>query len=671
MGDPRHHGGAIGYRRDIDGLRGVAVIAVVLFHAGAAPFAGGFVGVDIFFVISGFLITSIIVKALEADSFSIARFYERRVRRLFPALFVLLVFCLCVAHVLLPPAPYDAFGRSLVASSGFGSNVLFWLEAGYFTPGAESKPLLHTWSLAVEEQFYVVFPVLLIVLYRWRRQWVRPVLAVLAVASFALGVWGTFAIRDAAFYLAPFRAWELLAGSLISIGAAPHFVSQRARDAAGVIGLLLIGWSVAASDPSQFPGLQAAVPVAGTVLLIHAGSSGPTFAGRMLGGRSLVFFGLISYSLYLWHWPLLAFARYWRLAPLTPGETAAVLVAALVIAIGSWWFVERPVRRGWPARRTTLFTSAAAATLVILVVGGVVVTTDGLPGRYGPAARLYTAALTDHIDKSCVNVDSHRWLEQGCVFGDTAAADDAFVIWGDSHAYAYAPALAHVGEALHVRGRLASKTACPPLLGLAAPQRGPHHMCREHNDAILEAIKPGQLVFLIARWAYYEQKSLINREGPVYVTDDTAAGLSDANNRRSLASALARTLDMLKAKGAEPVIVSSLPEFPLVVPDLFLRLGQARIARGIVDQRVAWVDALLARTASASHISLIDPKSVLCDAQWCDGSNESGVLFFDNDHLTSKGALFVSPLFRAAFAGRAQAARLFQDRDPVSLDQSR
>lgn len=324
------------YRPDIDGLRAVAVLAVVLFHAGISSISGGFVGVDVFFVISGFLITTIIVKEIRRGDFSLTVFYERRIRRILPAFFVVMLFSAVVAYSLLLPQDFENFGKSLVAASLSVSNLLFWRESGYFDSTAELKPLLHTWSLGVEEQFYLFFPLLLMFIARFFKQRWTLWIVLIAFSSLLLSAWGAKHQPSATFYLLPTRAWELALGGLLAMGGVPPIHQRFWREIEALLGLGLIVWGISALTPeSSFPGLNALYPCLGAALVIHAGSSGPSMVGNVLSWRPLVLIGLISYSLYLWHWPLLVFAKYYLIRPLTTLETSTVVASSFVAAIAS------------------------------------------------------------------------------------------------------------------------------------------------------------------------------------------------------------------------------------------------------------------------------------------------------------------------------------------------
>ncbi len=361
------------YRRDIDGLRALAVVPVVLFHAGVPGFSGGFVGVDVFFVISGYLITLLIAREITEGSFTIAGFYERRVRRIIPALFAVLLVSTVLATRLFLPDQLRDFSKSLVATVLFSSNVFFWREAGYFAAPAAEKPLLHTWSLAVEEQFYIAFPIALLIIHKWLGQrWVAW-LAPAALASFALSVWGVIHAPGATFYLAPTRAWELLIGALLALGAIPRPKRRYAIELGAIVGLALIAWAVfGLSRETPFPGLNALYPCVGAALLLHAGEA--SFAGlrdrACWRHRPLVAIGLISYSLYLWHWPLLVFAQYVRVFELTLAERLVVVCIAGLAAALSWRFVERPFRsRSGSITRKQLATATAMCAAILVGAG--------------------------------------------------------------------------------------------------------------------------------------------------------------------------------------------------------------------------------------------------------------------------------------------------------------
>lgn len=377
------------YRAEIDGLRAVAVVPVVLFHAGVPGFSGGYIGVDVFFVISGYLITTIIAQAISEGRFSILDFYERRARRILPALFLVIVASIPFAMLWMVPSLRLDFFQSIVAVLLFGSNLLFWAEDDYFGHASEEKPLLHTWSLAVEEQFYIVFPLLLMLLMRQGRGLPWRTVIVLTVLSFVACIGAARLSPTSAFYLTPFRAWELGAGALCAFCLMTRRLAPRAG--LGLVGLAAILASVFLFSPTTpFPSEFALLPVGGTVLLIlFAGPETP--AGRLLALKPVVGIGLISYSAYLWHQPLLAFARL-RLGEVPPWLTAVLIVATFVLAALSWYFVEQPVRTAKRYRRegrraplgsrAGLFAASGAVAAVLMSVAVAGVAQQGFRGAW-------------------------------------------------------------------------------------------------------------------------------------------------------------------------------------------------------------------------------------------------------------------------------------------------
>lgn len=396
---PKPH---IEYRREIDGLRALAVLPVILFHAGFDAFSGGFVGVDVFFVISGYLITSIIIAERAAGTFSIAGFYERRARRILPALFLVMALCIPAAWLWLLPADMQDFAQSAAAVTVFSSNVLFWVTSGYFDSAAEMKPLLHTWSLGVEEQFYLFFPLVLVFLWRFRLLlWPLAALASLALAQWAAQAWPV-----AAFFLLPTRAWELLLGAMVALylSAGRRPGSGAGADLAAVLGLLLILYATFAFDAgTPFPGLPALLPTVGALLIILCAGPG-TWTGRMLGTAPLVMIGLVSYSAYLWHQPLMAFARHRGGGEAGPWLLGALAALSLPLAWLSWKYVEAPFRRRQNFTRRQVFGLALAGSAAFAAFGLAGHLTEGFkyPWRFRDATpeerAMVEATLPGNID---------------------------------------------------------------------------------------------------------------------------------------------------------------------------------------------------------------------------------------------------------------------------------
>ncbi len=441
------------YRPEIDGLRAVAVVPVILFHAGFQPFGGGFVGVDVFFVISGYLITSIILAEMAGGTFSLAGFYERRVRRILPALFLVIAACLPAAWILMLPGDMRDFARSVAAVSLFVSNFLFWRESGYFETAAELKPLLHTWSLAVEEQFYLLFPLLLMLLWGLGRRAIVGVVIVLAMASLALAQWAAINEPDAGFFLLPARGWELLIGGLVALfrsSGTPFAVDPRTCQIGSGVGLLLILYAVFMfGEHTPFPGFPALVPTVGAALIIVFATPS-TVVGSVLASRGFVGVGLVSYSAYLWHQPLFAFARHGGALKYGEWVLGALAVVALILAYFSWRFVEQPFRDRRRFDRNRIFILAALASLTFIGIGAYGNHTKGFESYYiehrlvGEERELYLL-IRKHTEG---DPDRNRVDDGRCVFA-TRAIDEEFerryaacagvfgqslIVLGDSHA---------------------------------------------------------------------------------------------------------------------------------------------------------------------------------------------------------------------------------------------
>ena len=490
------------YKREIDGLRAVAVLPVILFHAGFETFRGGYVGVDVFFVISGYLITSILINDLERGGFSIFRFYERRARRILPALFTVIVACIPPAFLWMTPAQMQDFTQSIVAVVFFASNILFWREEGYFAAASELKPLLHTWSLAVEEQYYLIFPLLLLIVWPLGRRRAFWILAGTAAASLGFSEWGTRNLPGFTFYLAPTRAWELFAGGLCAFASLRR--PQGSSDLLSGLGLALIVAAILGFDRTlPFPGLWAVVPVLGTMLIILFAGAG-TAVQMILSTRPLVGIGLISYSAYLWHQPLFAFARIQSLSAPPPWLMLSLGGASLLLAWGSWRLVEQPFRRGQgrflPSQRGVFAASATVAAL-LAAFGYAGHRTDGFRSAY--------LALHPEREANLALVETARQEApyQGggdCVF-HVSDLDPAALARIRACRAAIGPGLLVLGDshAIDLFGIVARQNTDGFVVGLSRPGCRPHSDrkgCHYNRTRALLQAEPG-----LFRMVIYEQ----------------------------------------------------------------------------------------------------------------------------------------------------------------------
>lgn len=424
------------YRLEIDGLRALAVLPVILFHAGFETFSGGFVGVDVFFVISGYLITTIILAELEQDKFSIVNFYERRARRILPALFLVMLVCIPFAWFWLLPSDMKDFSQSLVAVSVFASNILFWRESGYFDTAAELKPLLHTWSLAVEEQYYVLFPLFVMLFWRLGKRWILVTLVLLFVASLAVAQWAAYAKPAAAFYLLPTRGWELLIGAFAAFylsKANRKEFGKAASEVGGWLGVTLILYAIFCySKAMPFPGLYALAPTLGATLIILFATQ-QTTVGKFVGNKAFVGVGLISYSSYLWHQPLFAFARHRSLTEPSNAILILLSVFSLALAFLSWKFVEAPFRNKTITKKKTIFLFASLGTFLFLSIGLMGNISGGykfrfseikLPSQWSPPIKCHGAVAISVYENPLAECLAER---------SNGVSGDIFLL-GDSHA---------------------------------------------------------------------------------------------------------------------------------------------------------------------------------------------------------------------------------------------
>lgn len=634
----------LGYRKDIDGLRALAVLPVVLFHLGVAPFSGGFVGVDVFFVISGFLIASIVYKEAQAGEFSYARFYERRIRRLFPALAAMLLVTGVVAWFVLLPVDYKLFTEAQGLSVLFLANIHFWNKTDYFNDSVESIPLLHTWSLSVEEQFYLLFPPLLLFLVRRVPLRVSLVLAGIALLSLIGAQYQVSRVPESAFYLTHLRAWELLAGALLAVTAVPSYSARWTRECAAGLGFMLIIGSILWLDKqTQFPGVSALPAVLGSVLIIHAGSSGSTVVSKLLGLRPLVFVGLISYSLYLWHWPLFVFAGYYKILPFTGFEQLGLFVTACLLGWLSWRYVEAPFRgRNLVSDRRKLFrlTGVVAAVLVLVSLPGII--SRGASFRLADQV-VEAAAVEDEkipFRRPCFgnSVESVDKEENICTVGQPGEAQ--FLLWGDSHALSVAHGFDLAARDLELSGRFLARSVCPPLLQ-AREYRASEVSCSEFNGAVrryLERHPEIRHVVLVAVWSHYLRRDIESGQ----VNDDVG-----------FAAGLERTLLYLRDSGRTVTLLEQVPLVDYNVPQVMARIAMynrdmdIRPARDTHDALVHDTSVVfdsLQERYPLHRTNLADP---LCPDDLCLVSLNERPLYRDSNHLSSLGSEFVSPILKS------------------------
>lgn len=627
------------YRAEIDGLRGLAILLVVGFHTGLGT-PGGFFGVDVFLVISGFLITSLLQREMASGSFTLWGFWERRARRILPASLAVSASVLLAASILSLPRDFDSVARSVAAQSIFSGNVYFSRHVGYFDDPATEQPMLHTWSLAVEEQFYFLLPMTLLALsplLRRDRRWaaIMP-LATLLAASLA---WNLYLHNSGdatrAFYLLPSRAWELLLGVVLALvlatrGAVDY--PRAVREFVGVAGLVLILAMGVLYD--RVPRAATLVPCAGAVGVIWATSLGPTIVGRVLAWRPLVFVGLISYSLYLWHWPVLAFLTYRSTASVTVADRLSAIAVSLLLAAASWWAIEQPFRRRIVCTsRRSMFVFAGVASLAVGTSAAVTAAADGFPSRVPPAAERYMDAKRDAV---ALVESTHRDVEEGRLLqlGDPSSARLTALLWGDSHARVVAPALDALLQERRETGRAALHSETAPMIGYVS--NGVHSLrdAVPFNAEVLRYIERHRIanVFLVAHWPGY-----------------STPGVEPAPEE----SALLATVKGVVASGATAWVLTSVPAYSFDVPKA---LALASMSGRSIEELTSPVDGFdgifrhgdgLRQRVIDLGGQIIDPRPNLVSGSRYRLTAGDTSLYLDRNHLTATGSKLIwLPLLR-------------------------
>lgn len=669
------------YRPDIDGLRAIAVLAVVGFHAFPLELEGGFIGVDIFFVISGYLISTIIIGNLEQNSFSFIEFYSRRIKRIFPALFLVLTACFAIGWFILLADEYKQLGKHLTGGAGFISNFMFWNEAGYFDNAAETKPLLHLWSLGIEEQFYILWPLLMWL--AWKKRFsLQTIAIVVAAISFGFNILYAHSAPTAAFYSPQARFWELMAGSILAYMAlrrsvepqrytgllnslpsgmrypkTPELNIRSLGNVQSLLGALLIviGFFLITKE-SYFPGWWAVLPTFGTVLIISA--SAQAWINRtVLSNRVLVWFGLISFPLYLWHWPLLSFAR------IIEGESPslearwAIILASILLAWMTYWLVEKPVRFGrYGKEKTTIL------VLLMIIIGSIGYSTyarDGLAFRAPLDKSLTYQAYSKSIvrtdkEKECFDIP-YAFEKNGdwfCKLGDKTIRPSLFA-YGDSHALSLIPAIHKFGVENGRQILFSGSSGCPPLLGvqsLRGAEWRKKYNCQRLNERIFEYVRDNRIesVLLIARWTYYSGGAARPKEINHISMNEGQEATYDFS-RASFEYGLQQTIKKYEEIGVRIYIVEDVPQQIYDPKDAMKKskLNDASINKLSVTLKEhknhqSWVSDQFRKTVDGRGIA-INFDSALCGHDLCSLVSQGKFLYFDDDHLSVEGARLAYP----------------------------
>jgi peptidoglycan/LPS O-acetylase OafA/YrhL len=671
----REQGRVQAYRADIDGLRALAVLSVIFHHYLVPGFRGGFVGVDVFFVISGFLIAAHIESEIAAGRFSLLAFYERRIRRILPALFLMYALFLLLARQVDFPRELHLQSRLAAYVIPFLANYAFYQNAGnYSGEFAGHIALLHTWSLAVEEQFYLFFPLLMMAISRFMRRGYSVVLWPMAVASFVLCLVATHIEPSAAFYLTPFRAWELLAGALLAVGRFSPPRDDRVRAGVALLGLLLIaGADLLLSDDTPYPGKWALVPCAGAVAILHASCDRSMPVGKLLDNPIMRRIGLWSYSLYLFHWPLLVLAQYYAFDPLSISLRCVLLASTFLLGALSWRYVEQPFRGpGALLRRPALF-GIAAASGAALILAAFVLHRATDPRRY--SAREHAQFPTYTADQArCRNTSPEDTRRPSCKVGDNSAPVEA-ILWGDSHALAILPAVDAAYAKHHEAAIFAQTGGCPPLLGvhvrdfspaesnlfrswIDARGLGRSESCKRHSEAVLNWIANSHIgtVILAAHWIAYTEDKHSRR-----LTDSQSPdNFSMLDNAAVFARGLDSLLAELERVHVRVFLVDDAPQSIVDVPYALASAQRLHLDREFRISRVTYeaqqhsAAAIFARLQTRHGFRILKPQDLLCAGGMCSIARDDAPLYADEEHLSELGAMISEPALESIWDTRSE-----------------
>lgn len=634
------------YRPDIDGLRALAVIGVILFHADLG-LDGGFVGVDVFFVISGFLITNLILKDLKSNQFSILGFWERRARRIFPALFTVTLVTICASYLFLLPRDFELLGGSVIWLSVFCSNIFFWKNTNsYFSGAAEEMPLLHTWSLSLEEQFYVIVPILLLLIFKLRQSdkifWIVGLATFL---SFLISIVGTQNYESASFYLLPTRAWELGIGSMIALSKPVQ--SYRLRNAFSLIGILCIFISFIFYDRgSPFPGLNAVLPVMGAALIVWSGINSSEknqspLVLRVLAIRPLVLIGLVSYSLYLWHWPLLALNEYMLVGRDSLLVKLIIILVSLLLAIISWKFIEQPVRKKKvAASRSLIFSICIGGMTILICCAFFIIMMKGFTFR---VSEKITSTADRGLDKDAFfNYDmAAKGFPANKSYLGKKNSESVFFLWGDSHAMAISRAIDLAAQDLSVRGLSAVKSSTLPVLGWQTSAKSQI----EYNDQILRYLTKEKQrqkfkhVILAGRWWLAFNQSL--------------------KNNTSIEESLVQTINKIQSLGYSVSIVLQVPQWtdhwhtPSTFPfnynwrNFSWNYSDLKLSASALEKRFSSQNEMFNRIQKKiPNLRIIDPLPLLINSDgYYHFQDNNKWIYYDDDHLSADGARKLKSLF--------------------------
>ena len=661
------------YRDDIDGLRAIAVIGVIFYHFGIGNLTGGYVGVDVFFVLSGYLIGGITFRQLDKSQFSFTTFYFRRIRRLFPVYVFVMLATFLVAYFIMLLIDFREFGQSIFASTIYASNILFYLEAGYFDSASHLKPLLHTWSLSIEEQFYLIFPFLAWLTRNYSSRWVFSFFVFLTIASFLSAVLYIDKDNTAVFYLYPFRAWELFLGVILAIKVVPEVRNKLAASLLANAGLVMILVPYFLYDSTtKFPGYSAVLPCIGTALVLHTGSRDYFAIHKLLATSVLKFIGKISYSLYLWHWPIFVFYVYDKENELSMMSSLLLLLLTFTLSVFSWVAIEKPFRKGnviLSKTKLSVFSSTAIVSCLFLAIGFNIHVTNGMPSRLNQEQSLFSNI---NIFGPIPNCDEHEnEIFPGirhCRIGDPQNSEQYTLVWGDSHGGAFAQGIIKAFKENNNDVLFAWSGGCPTLFDITKEEKASTNaqdlLCTSHNDSIKTLINEDadkiQAVILIGRWSYYINGTGygVDSHNTISVKSSKVHEEGRLSERDSFTNMFESTLLEIHQSGAKVFVLEQVPEFNAfdsrkhAIQLLNGRSGLEEVIEKYtfeqysdVMSRQAPIMELLEVTDRQGISTTLHTHRYFCNEERCSVLPDGVPMYFDNNHISTYGAEELSEVF--------------------------
>ena len=630
---------SIPYRSDVDGLRSIAVGIVFLFHYQFDFFSGGFVGVDVFFVISGYLITSIIYTQMIHEQFSFIQFFERRVRRLAPAMFLCCFFSGIVAYIFFLPLDFKEFGQSQTAAFSYMSNIYFWLTTGYFDLPAESKPLLHIWTLSVEEQFYIIWSIVLLVLLRLTLPIRNTFLFFLFFCSFIACVYLSYSSQSTAFYMIYTRFWEFLIGAALGLAFFPEIKSRLGGNFIGFFGLACILYASFMFDKENiFPGYIALLPCIGTAMIIHAKNS---LISKLLSSKFLVYIGKRSYGLYLYHWPIFVFFSY-VFVEMNALHTTMAILLSFVTCLLSYKYIEMPIRFSTILKGSlNAYIVFFISSLLAMLIGIIIHFNDGLKSRFSDAVyETYKLSNPNHINRKChmkKDVDTF----EVCLLGDTSKKP-SFILLGDSHADALSPGFFLAAKENNLSGFQYTAPGYSPFLGLW--NAGDKERIESLNNKLISLAKKHEIrkIYLAGYWNYVAGNEFIDTNGNA-INGLQAITLGIQNLHKALPN-------------VDIIVLTDVPASRYFGPEVEARSmisgvkhNQYILKADFLNERVGIVTAFQSLYNDSVILAVYDLGIKLCGDDKCFSKQQGKFLYRDNDHLSEYGSLELKDILSTVF----------------------